>query len=127
MNYKDAPWKLAENLDAKAFKGEAMRLFDLFDAAARSGSPVIEDRSFVDCRLEGPAVIAILSGCQFVRTDFGYPGDDLGRIVWRTESRKGVVGALPFRNCRFEGCSFFATGFTGPEDFLQQILKLDRS
>jgi hypothetical protein len=35
-----------------------------------------------------------------------------------------VVGAIPFRNCQFKGCSFFATGFTGPEAFLQQILAL---
>jgi hypothetical protein len=124
-DYESAPWKLAEDLSAKAFNGEAMLLFDLYQASLRSGQSIIEDRTFTNCRLEGPAVVAVLTGVHFERTDFGYTGGDIGRIVWRTASGKGVVGAIPFRNCRFDGCSFFATGFTGPEAFLQQILALE--
>lgn len=118
------PWKPAGNLLAKNFKGEVMSLYELYEATVRSGNTFIEDRTFTDCRLEGPAVVAVLGGVNFDSTDFGYTGGDIGRIVWRTASTTGVVGAIPFRNCSFKGCSFFATGFTGPEAFLQQILAL---
>lgn len=118
------PWKLAGNLLASDFNGEAMTLFELYQATVRSGNTFIENRTFTDCRLEGPAVVAVLGGVNFDTTDFGYSGGDIGRLVWRSASTTGVVGAIPFRNCQFKGCSFFATGFTGPEPFLQQILAL---
>lgn len=118
------PWKPASNLLAKDFKGEVMSLYELYEATMRSGNAFIENRTFTDCRLEGPAVVAVLGGVNFDSTDFGYTGGDIGRIVWRTASTTGVVGAIPFRNCQFKGCSFFATGFTGPEAFLQQLLAL---
>ncbi|MDO8297913.1 MAG: hypothetical protein Q7T19_15920 [Caulobacter sp.] len=121
---QQTPWVLAETLSAKAFNGQAMSLFELYRECVRGGQMVIEDRTFTNCRLEGPAVVAVLSGVNFDSTDFGYTGGDVGRIVWRTASTTGVVGAIPFRNCQFKGCSFFATGFTGPEAFLQQILAL---
>lgn len=118
------PWVMAKDLSATAFKGEALSLFELYREVLRTGQTVIENRTFTDCRLEGPAVIAVLGGVNFDSTDFGYTGGDIGRIVWRTASNTGVVGAIPFRDCQFKGCSFFATGFAGPEAFLQQILAL---
>ena len=118
------PWTMATNLLAKDFKGEAMSIFDLYRETLKTGQTVIENRTFVDCRLEGPAVIAVLDGVKFDSTDFGYTAGDVGKIVWRTESRTGVVGAIPFRHCTFLRCSFFATGYAGPEHFLEQILAL---
>ncbi|MBI5939923.1 MAG: hypothetical protein HY859_05795 [Caulobacterales bacterium] len=118
------PWAPAKDLSATAFKGEALSLFELYREVVRSGQTIIENRTFTDCRLEGPAVVAVLGGVNFDATDFGYNGGDIGRLVWRTASTSGVVGAIPFRSCQFIGCSFFATGFTGPEAFLQQILAL---
>ena len=118
------PWTVATDLTAKTFNGKAMTLSDLYRECVRGGQTIIEDRIFTNCRLEGPAVVAILGGVKFDTTDFGYTGGDIGRLVWRSASSTGVVGAIPFRNCVFSGCSFFATGFTGPESFLQQILAL---
>lgn len=123
-NPDETPWILAKILTAKAFRGEAISLFELYREALRQGQTIIEGRTFTDCRLEGPAVVAILGGVHFDSTDFGYTGGDIGRIVWRSASATGVVGAIPFKDCTFKGCSFFATGFTGPEAFLQQILAL---
>jgi len=121
---QQSPWTLARNLSAKAFNGEVMSIYELYRDALHHGQTFIEDRAFVDCRLEGPAIMAVVGGVSFDSTDFGYTGGDIGRIVWRSASSTGVVGAVPFRNCSFKGCSFFATGFTGPEAFLQQILAL---
>ncbi|MCF8506598.1 MAG: hypothetical protein K9G59_16950 [Caulobacter sp.] len=123
-DFKDMPWTIAMDLTAKTFDGQAMTLSDLYRECVRSGQTIIEGRTFTNCRLEGPAIVAILSGVTFQTTDFGYTGGDIGRLVWRSASATGVVGAIPFRNCVFTGCSFFATGFTGPESFLQQILAL---
>jgi len=89
---QESPWVLARNLSATAFKGEALSLFDLYRETLRGGQTVIEGRTFTDCRLEGPAVIAVLSGVHFDSTDFGYTGGDIGRIVWRSASATGVVG-----------------------------------
>jgi hypothetical protein len=121
---ENIPWTLAKDLNAKAFNKEVVILSDLYRAAIQNGQSFIEDRSFTDCRLEGPVIVAVVGGVSFDSTDFGYTGGDIGRIVWRSASSSGVVGAIPFRNCSFKGCSFFATGFTGPEAFLQQILAL---
>lgn len=122
--FNDTPWTIATDLTAKTFDGQAMTLSDLYRECVRGGQTIIEGRTFNNCRLEGPAIVAILSGVTFQTTDFGYTGGDIGRLVWRSASATGVVGAIPFRNCVFTGCSFFATGFTGPESFLQQILAL---
>lgn len=118
------PWVQARNLRAKDFKDEAISISDLFREGLKAGETVIEGRTFTNCRLEGPAVIVVLDGVVFDATDFGYTGGDIGKIVWRTEAKTGVVGAIPFKNCKFTGCSFFAVGYTGPEPFLQKILAL---
>ncbi len=121
---ENIPWVMARDLNAKAFDKEAVSLFELYRASLQAGQTIIENRTFTDCRLEGPAVLVILGGVHFDATDFGYTAGDIGRIVWRTASASGAVGGIPFRNCTFKGCSFFATGFTGNEAFLQQILAL---
>ncbi len=117
-------WTLATDLTATTFDGKAISVFDLYRETLRSGARVIEGRTFTNCRLEGPAVVAILGGVHFDSTDFGYAGGDVARMVLRSASPSGVVGVIPFKDCRFVGCSFFAVGYTGPEAFLQQILAL---
>jgi hypothetical protein len=117
-------WTVATDLNAKMFDRKAISIFDMYRETLRSGARVIEGRTFNNCRLEGPAVIAILGGLKFDRTDFGYTGGDVARLVLRSASSTGVVGVIPFKDCSFTGCNFFAVGYTGPEDFLQQILAL---
>lgn len=117
-------WTVATDLTAKTFNNVAISIFDLYREALRSGARFIEGRTFTNCRLEGPAVAAIISGVHFDNTDFGYTAGDVGRLVLRAASTTGVTGVIPFKDCTFKGCNFFAVGFTGPEDFLQQILAL---
>lgn len=117
-------WTLATNLTAKSFDNVAISVFDMYRETLRTGVRFIEGRTFTNCRIEGPAVVAVLGGVHFDSTDFGYTAGDVGRLVFRSASTTGMVGVIPFKDCSFKGCNFFAVGFTGPEEFLQQILAL---
>lgn len=117
-------WKLAQDLTVNRFENVAMNLFDLYRARLSKGDRMIEGITFVNCRLEGPAVLAVLGGCDFDGTDLGRNVDDVRSIVLRSASPNAVVGALPIRDCRFVGCQLFAVGYTGPEAFLEQLLAL---
>jgi hypothetical protein len=109
---------------ATSFDGAGIIVFDLFRATAQAGKGAIENRTFRNCRIEGPAVAAILEGCDFDGVDFGYTAGDIRNMIIRSGTPGKVIGAIPFRNCRFVNCQFFAVGFTGPETFLNQMLTL---
>jgi hypothetical protein len=110
---------------AKTFENVDISLFDLFRAHIQAGQTMISGRIFKNCRLEGPVVMLALGNTVFDATDFGYASGDIRNLVLRPASPEKVTGAIPFQNCAFIGCEFFAVGFTGPEAFLQQILALE--
>ena len=113
----DARAKLFENVD--------ISLFDLYRANLGVGENLLEGRTFRGCRIEGPAVMLVLRGVTFDATDFGYSDGDIRNLVLRPAGPAKVVGTIPVQECAFIGCEFFGVGFTGPEDFLQQLLALD--
>ena len=113
----DARAKLFENVD--------ISLFDLFRANLAAGDNSLAGRTFRGCRIEGPAVMLVLNGVTFDATDFGYSDGDIRNLVLRPAGPAKVVGTIPVQECAFIGCEFFGVGFTGPEDFLQQLLALD--
>ena len=119
------PWPVPADLTAPSFENASISLFDLYRETLRGGSAVVSGRTFTNCRLEGPAVMAMLGGCNFDATDFGYTSGDIRTIVIRSAAPGRMIGALPFKDCKFIGCQFFAVGFTGPEAFLDQILALE--
>ena len=60
---------------AKNFSGGTLSLFDLYRASVRAGGGVrIEDRTFTDCTIEGPALMLVLEGVFFDSTNFGPTG-----------------------------------------------------
>lgn len=118
------PWPAPTDYKATAFENVSIALFDLYRETMRGGSAMVEGRTFRNCRLEGPAVVAVLGNCNFDATDFGYTSGDIRTIVIRSAAPGRMIGALPFKDCTFIGCQFFAVGFTGPEAFLDQILAL---
>ncbi|AYV46706.1 hypothetical protein CFHF_22230 [Caulobacter flavus] len=109
---------------AKVFENLEISLIDLFRAQLQGGVNMVSDRTFKNCRLHGPVVMLALEGVTFDSTNFGFHGGDIANLVLRPAGEK-VIGALPFKDCAFIGCQFFAVGFTGPETFLQQILALE--
>ena len=117
-------WPLATDLGAQTFDHVSIILHDIGRAALAAGQPTVTGRTFRNVRFEGPAVFLAAAGNSFDSTDFGYSGGDIRNLVLRPASPTQVIGAIPFQNCSFIGCRFFAVGFTGPEAFLQQLLAL---
>lgn len=117
----------ATDYKAKAFEGVSLSLHQLFMSNLGDGEPVVTGRTFKRCRIEGPGVLLSLGGNSFDDTNFGYCGGDARRLVLRSGSPDGVIGAVPVQGCAFDHCEFFAVGFTGPESFLQQLIELSTS
>jgi len=117
----------AADLNAPSFTGVVISLVDLHRAALLQGLGVIENRTFLDCRIEGPAVMLALGGLHFDAVDFGYAKGDVRNLVLLPASPTSVIGAIPVRNCVFKDSEFHAVGFTGAQQFTDQILALGTS
>lgn len=87
-----------------------------------AGVMVIENKVFEDCVFEGPAVMLALEDNHFEACNFGF-AETPSSLIWRPEGPK-IVGAVPFRNCRFERCRFAMIGFSGHEPFLQALAEI---
>ncbi len=119
------PGRIPTDAMAKTFENVDVSLFDLYRASFWAGEPTINGRTFRNCQIEGPAVMLVLPGTTFESTDFGQTSGDVRNLVLRPAGPQKVIGTLPVQNCAFIGCVFHGVGFTGPEDFLQQILALE--
>ena len=119
------PGRIPTDAMAKTFENVDISLFDLYRAGFWAGEPVIKDRTFKGCQIEGPGVMLVLPGTTFESTDFGQTGGDIRNLVLRPAGPQKVIGVLPVQNCAFIDCLFHGVGFTGPEEFLQQILALE--
>jgi len=93
----------------------------LIAEAMRRGENMIVGKTFIDCRLEGPAVIIPVSGCQFDACDMGYSSGDPRNLLLAPAGPDKVTGAIAFKDCTFTRCNFFAVGFTGAPEFLQNF------
>lgn len=95
----------------------------LYLETARAGSPVIENRRFEDCLIEGPGVILPVEGCSFDGCDMGVSNGDPRNLMLSPVGPRQVVGVVPFRNCQFVNCRFLGVGFTGPPGFLENMVQ----
>jgi len=108
---------------ATAFSGGHFALFDLYRANIQAGGQaVLEDRTFTDCHIEGPAVMLVLEGVHFDSTNFGSTGGDLRNMLFRPLSGAMAIGAIPVRNCTFTNCQFISLGITGNDGLLQMLV-----
>lgn len=119
------PKPLAADLTASRFEGNAISLFELFKAnLLATRQPLITGKTFVDCRLEGPAVLLALDKVEFDSCNMGMSQGDPRALLMMPMAKNRVVGAIGLRECRFERCEFFAVGFTGPDSFIDQFLQV---
>lgn len=108
---------------ATEIKGGRFALIDLYRASVQAGGGVyIEGRAFVDCFIEGPALMLVLEGVHFERTNFGPTGGDMRNMLFRPLGDMGI-GAVPVRNCTFTNCQFQTLGITGNDQLLDMLIE----
>lgn len=98
----------------------------LFAEHARAGASVIEGKTFLNCRFEGPAVLLALGGCKFETCNMGESGGDPRNLLLAPVGSKKVVGVIPFRDCVFRDSAFYRIGFTGSQTFLKHFDEMIR-
>ncbi|RZJ95595.1 MAG: hypothetical protein EON88_10605 [Brevundimonas sp.] len=107
---------------ATLFEKVQLPIFDLFRAnLEKGGGTTLQGRTFKGCIIEGPAVILVMPGTRFERTNFNSPGD-IRDILFAPVSETKAIGAIPMRDCLFEDCTFVAMGFTGHKNFIDLMI-----
>jgi len=110
---------------ADRFENQAISLFELFKASlGATGQMPVRGKTFINCTIEGPAVLLALGGVDFDGCDLGPSNGDPASLILRPVSKKGVTGVIAVENCSFKDCNFFAVGYTGPEAFISRMLEV---
>jgi len=104
------------------YKKVSVWLPQLFMETSRAGSLVIENRTFTDCLIEGPAVLLPLEGCHFDGCNMGDAHGDPRNLLLLPMGAQRVTGAIPLKNCKFINCRFLGVGFTGAKAYLDDMV-----
>ena len=89
--------------------------------AAQRRESVIENKTFHNCFIEGPAVLLAMGGCTFDDCNLGDAMGDARNLLLAPRGPQKVTGAVPFMGCAFTSCRFLRIGFTGAPEFLDNI------
>ena len=91
-----------------------------------AGEAVIRGKTFTDCVIQGPALVAILQGTTFDGCNMG-AASDAKSMLYAPQGDK-LVGAIGLQDCRFVRCRFVQIGYTGNAAFLEDMAgKLTRA
>ena len=85
-----------------------------------AGQMSIEGKTFTDCLIEGPAVMAVKNGTRFDSCAMGTT-TEVQSLLYRPVSRKKLAGVVGMSNCVFVRCRFAQVGFTGGDELLEQL------
>ncbi|WP_374516781.1 hypothetical protein [Brevundimonas sp.] len=103
-----------------SFEKEAVWLPSLAVQHWNAGQAVIEGKTFTDCLIEGPAVMAVMNGTVFDSCAMGSTSD-MRNLLYRPVSREKLAGVVGVSNCRFVRCRFAQVGFTGSDELLDEL------
>ncbi|SFS31229.1 hypothetical protein [Brevundimonas viscosa] len=103
-----------------SFEKEAVWLPSLAVQHWNAGQPVIDGKTFTDCLIEGPAVMAVMNGTTFDSCAMGATSD-MRNLLYRPVSREKLAGVIGMSNCRFVRCRFAQVGFTGSDELLEEL------
>lgn len=103
-----------------AFEKEAVWLPQLAVQHWNAGQMFIEGKTFTDCVIEGPGVVAVMNGTTFDNCAMGTT-TDVRNLLYRPLSTTKLAGVIGVSDCRFLRCRFVQVGFTGSDDLLEQL------
>ncbi len=103
-----------------SFEKEAVWLPQLAVQHWNAGQMFIEGKTFTDCVIEGPAVMAVMNGTSFDNCAMGTT-TDVRNLLYRPLSTTKLAGVIGVSDCRFLRCRFVQVGFTGSDDMLEQL------
>ncbi|MNH51686.1 hypothetical protein D3C73_33350 [compost metagenome] len=104
------------------FTKASVWLPQLFMETSRAGSLTIENLTFTECLIEGPAVLLPLDGCTFDGCNMGDAHGDPRNLLLQPVGPQRVTGAIPLKNCKFINCRFLGVGFTGTKAYLDEMV-----
>lgn len=97
------------------FTNRVVRMADL-----TVNTTTIEDLSFSNCRIIGPAILALLHDVTIDGAGWNTPSIDA--IFWEVSPGRGaVVGVIGVANCSFSNCQFENIGIAGPPQLRAQL------
>lgn len=102
-----------------SFEKESVWLPSLAVHHWNAGQLSIDGKTFTDCVIEGPAVLAVMNGTSFDGCAMGAT-TDMKTLLFKPMGTKmgGVVG---MSNCTFVRCRFVQVGFTGSDELLAEF------
>ena len=104
------------------YRSGSIWLPQLFLETRRAGGANIEGRTFIECLIEGPAVLLPLSGCNFDECNMGDAHGDPRNLMLSPVGPQRVTGTIVIKDCKFIRCRFLGVGFTGPQGFLTDMI-----
>lgn len=102
------------------FEKEGIWLPNLAVQHWNAGQMAIEGKTFTECLIEGPAVMAVLPGTIFDTCNMGTT-TDVRSLLYRPLSQNKLAGVIGMQNCRFIRCRFVQIGFTGGDNLLESL------
>jgi hypothetical protein len=87
-------------------------------ALLASNDGAVRDVEFVDCQINGPAVIFARGQSAFTHCQWD-AADGADSLLWEiAPGRNAIVGAVLVEDCRFVDCRMTRVGIAGPPDVI---------
>ena len=102
-----------------AFEKEAVWLPSLSVHHLNAGQTTIDGKTFTDCVIEGPAVMAVMTGTVFDGCNMGVAKNP--RTLLLKPLGDMIAGVVGMSNCRFVNCRFVQVAFTGSDEMLAEL------
>lgn len=106
-------------VEQKAFDRETIWAPLLAAHHHSAGQPIITGKTFTDCLIEGPAVIAPLDGTILDGCDLGAVKNPAS-LFFKAQGPM-LVGVIGFQDCKFVRCQFRQIAFTGSDTAVDQM------
>ncbi|HEX8471295.1 MAG TPA: hypothetical protein VF633_09300 [Brevundimonas sp.] len=108
-----------ELVKREIFTNEAVWLPLMAIHHLNAGDPVIRNKTFTDCVIEGPSLVTPLGSTNFDSCNMGVAANP--RSLLYKPMGPIMVGVIGLENCKFIRCRMVQIGFTGADAFLDEL------